>query len=156
MIADPAPLTGTAAAEAAVPVTAAGGGTTGTDDRPAERDGVAELHRSSVTGLPVSAVVDGVDVDAVADAVRGCPAVADLDAGRAVQSIATYLPGRQVAGVRVTDTAVTLQFVLRWGASVSDAAAQIRSAVRHLVDGRAVDLVVAAVTDPPSVAVAAG
>ena len=149
MIADPAPLTRPAATEASVPVTAAGGGGTTQAD---ERDGATDHPRSSVTGLPVSAVVDGVDVDAVAEAVRGCPAVADLDAGRAVQSIATYLPGRQVAGVRVTDTEVTLQFVLRWGASVSDAATQIRSALRHLVGGRTVDLVVAAVTDPPSVA----
>ncbi len=116
----------------------------------------APAGTSVATGRPVSPVVHGVDVDALAAAVRSCPAVADLDPGRAVQSIATYLPGRQVGGIRVTDTATTVQFVLRWGASVSEAASQIRSAVGGLTGGRPIDLVVSAVTDPPAATVATG
>lgn len=95
------------------------------------------------------AVIDGVDVDAVAAAVRGCPAVADLDGGQPVQSVVTYLPGRRVAGVRVADHRVTVQVVLRWGASVADLARQVRSAVKVLTGSRPIDIAVAAVTDPP-------
>lgn len=45
---------------------------------------------AAVTG-PYDAIVDGVDVDRVAAAVRGCPAVADLVDGPP-RGAATYLP----------------------------------------------------------------
>ena len=45
-------------------------------------------------------VVDGVDLDAVAAAVRSCPAIDDLSSGP-WGGVVSYLPGRQVAGVRV-------------------------------------------------------
>jgi hypothetical protein len=94
------------------------------------------------------AVVDGVDVDAVATAVRGCPGVLDLHSGPP-QLIATYLPGRRVEGVRVDRGVVAVQVRARWGASVSDLSAQIRAALRPFVAGRRIDIVWADVADPP-------
>jgi hypothetical protein len=94
------------------------------------------------------AVVDGVDVDAVATAVRRCPGVEDLRGGPP-QLIATYLPGRRVEGVRIDQRAVVVQVRARWGAPVSDLSAQIRSALRPLVAGRRIDIVVADMADPP-------
>lgn len=47
-------------------------------------------------------LVDGVDIDAVAAAVRGCPAVDDLDGGL-LDGTVTYLPGRRVPGIRIAD-----------------------------------------------------
>ena len=46
------------------------------------------------------AIVYGIDVDAVAAAVRACPGVSGLDGGR-YGDVTTYLPGRAVAGVVV-------------------------------------------------------
>jgi len=94
------------------------------------------------------AVVDGVDVDAVATAVRGCPGVLDLHGGPP-QLIATYLPGRAVEGVRIDREAVTVQVRARWGAPVSELATQIRAALRLLAGGRRIDIVWADVADPP-------
>ncbi|MFI7604256.1 hypothetical protein ACIBTV_03945 [Micromonospora sp. NPDC049366] len=92
------------------------------------------------------AVVDGVDVDAVAAAVRACPAVAGLVAlgGRG-----TYLPGRRVDGVVVDADTVLVQVRARWGARAPELAAQVRAAVAPLVAGRHIDVVVADVGDPP-------
>ncbi len=95
------------------------------------------------------AVVDGVDVDAVATAVRGCPGVLDLHGGPP-QLIATYLPGRRVEGVRVDRGVVAVQVRARWGTPVSDLSAQIRAALRPLAAGRRIDIVWADVADPPS------
>jgi hypothetical protein len=94
------------------------------------------------------AVVDGVDVDAVATAVRGCPGVLDLHGGPP-QLIATYLPGRRVEGVRVDRWVVAVQVRTRWGAPVSDLSAQIRATLRPLALGRRIDIVWADVADPP-------
>ena len=49
-------------------------------------------------GTPDSAVIDGVDVDAVAAAVAGCAGVSALDGGQSGEVATTYLPGRKVAG----------------------------------------------------------
>lgn len=103
---------------------------------------------------PHPEVVDGVDVDAVAAAVRSCPGVEDLDAGP-LGSVVSYLPGRQVAGVHVGEQRVTVQVRSRWGVPVPDVGHQVQSAVRPLVAGRPVDVVVAAVGDPAGAAVPA-
>jgi hypothetical protein len=94
------------------------------------------------------AVVDGVDVDAVAAAVRGCPDVLDLHAGPP-QLVATYLPGRRIEGVRIDPEAIAVQVRARWGAPVSDLSAQIRAALAPLAPGRRIDIVLADVADPP-------
>ena len=60
------------------------------------------------TYSPQAAVIDGVDVDAVAAAVAGCAGVAAL-AGGPFGEVTSYLPGRKVAGVAVGNDRVTVQ-----------------------------------------------
>lgn len=95
-----------------------------------------------------AAVVDGVDVDAVAAAVRGCAAVDDLYSSPAA-AVASYLPGRQVAGVRVAQDVVSIQVRGRWGVPVIDLAGQIRAGIIGLVGGRRIDVLVADLSDAP-------
>jgi hypothetical protein len=97
---------------------------------------------------PYDASVDGVDVDLVAAAVRGCPAVAGLIAGPP-HGAATYLPGRRIDGITVTDGTVTIQVRSRWEPA-STLAAQIRRAADGLTPLHRVDVVVADIEDPPS------
>jgi hypothetical protein len=92
------------------------------------------------------AVVDGVDLDAVAEAVRSCAAVDDLSPGL-WGGVVTYLPGRQVPGVRVASDHVVISVRGRWGVPASDLAGQVRAALTRLVGGRRVDLVVADLTE---------
>jgi hypothetical protein len=93
-----------------------------------------------------AAVVDGVDLDAVAAAARSCPAVDDLCAGT-WGGVVSYLPGRQVAGVRVARDHVVISVRGRWGVPVSEMAGQVRAAVTGLVAPRRVDVVVADLAD---------
>jgi hypothetical protein len=98
-----------------------------------------------------SAVIDGVDVDAVAAAVRACAGVDDLFS-TPTATMASYLPGRQVAGVRVSDAVVTIQVRSRWAVPVVSVAAQIRSAVQPLAGGHVIDVVIADIADAPAIA----
>ncbi len=98
---------------------------------------------------PGRAVVDGVDVDALAAAVQSCDGVDDLDRGP-LGSVATYLPGRQLAGIRIGSRRVTLQVKGTWGVPVHELAAQIEQAAAPFVGNRTVDIVLADVTDPTS------
>lgn len=95
------------------------------------------------------AVVDGVNVDAVAAAARACPGVEQLH-GRAPQRTATYLPGRRVEGVRVGRHSVVVQVRARWGVPVPELVAQLRGAITPVVNGRRIDIIVADVGDPPA------
>lgn len=103
-----------------------------------------------MTPAPVqaAAAVDGVDVAAVAAAVLACPAVADLYAGPR-GGPATYLPGRQIRGVRVTPYTLEIEIRARWGVPAAEVAAQIRHALRALAPARRVDIIIADLTDPP-------
>jgi hypothetical protein len=92
-------------------------------------------------------VVDGVDLDAVAAAARGCPAVDDLCSG-AWGGVVSYLPGREVAGVRVASDHVVISVRGRWGVPVSELAGQVRAAVTGLAGPRRVDVVVADLAGP--------
>jgi hypothetical protein len=94
-----------------------------------------------------AAVVNGVDVDAVATAARGCPAVAELFGGAPAWA-ATYLPGRRVEGIRVERDAVLLQVIGRWGVPIVDLVAQLRAVVTPWTAGRRVDIALAGLTDP--------
>ena len=76
--------------------------------------------------------------DRVAETVRSLPGVADLGA----RSIATYLPGRKVAGVDVDSDTVSIHLVARWGYLLTDVAADVRRAVSPLVHGRPIDIVI--------------
>ncbi|HEY0165570.1 MAG TPA: hypothetical protein VGB75_00880 [Jatrophihabitans sp.] len=97
---------------------------------------------------PAEAVlVDGLDVDAVAAAVRGCPAVDDLDGGR-LGSVATYLPGRRVPGIRIEDNRIEVHVRGVWGQPVGLIAQQIRGVLATLSGGRVIDVVLTDVADP--------
>ncbi|MCP2322937.1 hypothetical protein HDA40_001444 [Hamadaea flava] len=94
-------------------------------------------------------LTDDVDVDAIAEAVRRCPGVEDLYAGSPAE-LATYLPGRRVVGVRVAESAVSVQIQVRWGRPIPEIAAAVRTAVAPLAGGRPVDVLVADLVGEPS------
>jgi hypothetical protein len=101
-------------------------------------------------GAPwASAVVDGVDIDAVAAAARSCEGVDDLCPGP-WGGVVSYLPGRQVAGVRIESDHVVISVRGRWGVPVAELARQVRAAVAGLVAPRRVDVVVADLADADS------
>ncbi|MFP5071874.1 hypothetical protein ACLFMI_19700 [Pseudonocardia nantongensis] len=98
----------------------------------------------------------GTDADRVAAAVLGCPGVAALHGGP-FGEIATYLPGRRVAGIRVhpddtagTITAVEVHVIGRFPASVVEIARQVRSALHPVVGAAPVDVVVGDYAEPSS------
>lgn len=105
-----------------------------------------------MTSVPIvgvrDAIVDGVDVDAVAAAVCRCSGVQDLLDGPP-SAAATYLPGRRVDGVRVESEVVVVQVRARWGYSVPEIAAQIHAATAPLTPRHRVDVIVADLGDPP-------
>lgn len=84
-----------------------------------------------------------IDTDRIADAVLGCPGVAQLHGGR-FGEVATYLPGRRVSGIRVDPTApaVEVHVVGRYPASVAEIDHQVRTALLPLLGGARVDVVV--------------
>lgn len=71
--------------------------------------------------------VVGPDPELLAPLVQACPAVAGLHGGR-FGEVATYLPGRRVRGVRVTEAGVEIHVVGRYPASTTEIAAQVRAA----------------------------
>jgi hypothetical protein len=98
------------------------------------------------------AVVDDVNVDAVARAVQACAGVSALSGGR-FGGVASYLPGRRVPGVTVRSDAVEIQVRARWGVPARDLYSQIASVLGPMIDRR-IDVVVADIDDPPSTAAA--
>lgn len=89
-----------------------------------------------------------VDVDAVAAAVAACPSVAHLVQGGPGEQVATFLPGRRVGGVRVTDEAIEVHVATRWDVPIPLAAAEVRSAVSALVGSRSVTVAVDDIDEP--------
>ncbi len=99
--------------------------------------------------VPGPAVIDGVDVDAVAVAVAGCAGVAALDGGP-FGEVASYLPGRKVVGVVVGNGRVTVQVRSRWGIPAVELAAGITTVLAPVTGRRPVDVVLADIDDPPA------
>ena len=99
-------------------------------------------------GVGESAIVDGVDVDAVAAAVRQCDGVSGLDGGP-YHEVATYLPGRTVDGVSVDAGRVQVQVRSRWGVEAPLLATLIQITLAPLVGSRPVDVTIADIDDPP-------
>ena len=97
----------------------------------------------------VAAVIDGVNVDAVAAAVQVCPGVSGLDGGR-FGEVASYLPGRRVPGVVVRKDSVLVQIRARWGIPAADLLSQVTAVVTPLIGARLVEVVVADIDDPPA------
>ncbi|MGO9784096.1 MAG: hypothetical protein ACLPQY_30715 [Streptosporangiaceae bacterium] len=100
-------------------------------------------------GPPDSAVIDGINVDAVAAAVRACPGVSGLDRGQ-FSPVASYLPGRIVGGVEVSGGRVTVQIRARWAVPVPELAARITRVLAPLIRDRPVDVVISDIDDPPA------
>lgn len=94
------------------------------------------------------ALVDGVNVDAVAAAILRCPGVSGLSGGR-FGEVGTYLPGRRVAGVQLTGDTVTVHVRGVWGVPVARLYEQVSAAVAALVARRTMHLVLADIDDPP-------
>lgn len=100
-----------------------------------------------MTSPAESALVDGIDVDAVATAVRGCPAVDDLDGGR-LGGVATYLPGRRVPGIRIDEARIEVHVRAVWNQPASLLAQQIRAALATLSGGKVIDVVLTDIATP--------
>lgn len=87
--------------------------------------------------------------DRVLAAVLAVPEVRDVHAG-VVGEVATYLPGRRINGVRVSDEGdAEVHVVLEFGASIQEATDRVRAAARGVVGGR-VDVTVEDVAAPSS------
>src|SRR6476620_10265325 len=85
--------------------------------------------------------IAGVDVDAVAAAVRTVPGVSELGSS-SPGAVATYLPGRRVLGIRVEPELLTLEVKAHWGVSADQLFSSIRRAVSPLADGRRIHIVI--------------
>jgi hypothetical protein len=103
-----------------------------------------------MTGPVPVAVADSTEADDVASAVRGCPAVDDLCPG-AWGGVVTYLPGRQVPGVRLASDQLVISVRSRWGVPAAEVARQVRVAVMALAGPRRIDVVIADVADRDAV-----
>ena len=100
-------------------------------------------------GLPAGdAVIDGIDVDAVAAVVAGCAGVSGLDGGQ-YGEVTTYLPGRAVPGVVVGDGRVRVQVRSAWDTEVPLLATAITAALAAVTRNRPVDVMIADIDDPP-------
>jgi hypothetical protein len=103
---------------------------------------------ASPQDTPRAALVDGIDIDAVAAIVRGCAGVSALDSGP-FGEVASYLPGRTVPGVAVDDTRIRVQVRSKWGVPATDVATLITAALAPLAGPRPVDVAIADIDDPP-------
>lgn len=81
--------------------------------------------------------VKGSDLERVAAAALGCPAVANL-VGGPLGEVATYLPGRRLTGVRAGEDGVEIHVVARWGRPLPEVADAVRIAVAPHTGGRPV------------------
>ena len=95
-----------------------------------------------------AAIVDGIDLDAVASAVRACPGVSDLTDGR-FGDATSYLPGRRLTGVAVREDAVRISVRARWGVAASDLFDQITLALTPIASKRRIEVVIAEIDNPP-------
>ncbi|MDX6416889.1 MAG: hypothetical protein QOG28_1509 [Trebonia sp.] len=103
---------------------------------------------ASPLDTPRAALVDGIDIDAVAAIVRGCAGVSALDGGP-FGEVASYLPGRTVPGVAVDESRIRVQIRSKWGVPATDVAALITAALAPLAGPRPVDVAIADIDDPP-------
>ena len=88
-----------------------------------------------------------VDVEAVARRVEECPGIASLSSGP-VGLAASYLPGKRVEGVRVTDDLVEVHVVARWGVTTQAVDREVRGAASSMTAGRRLDVFIEDVDVP--------
>ncbi len=82
--------------------------------------------------------------EAAAAAALSVPGVSELHSG-SFGEVATYLPGRRVAGVRVRDSGTSVHVSVAFGADVRQVASDVRRAVATVAPGP-VEVVVEDVT----------
>ena len=99
------------------------------------------------TAPPVAPQAEEDLAERIAAAVRAVPAVHDLHGG-VFGEVATYLPGRQVGGVRLTERGCEIHVAAVAGIPLAETVAAVRVAVAPLVAGP-VDIVVEDVVVPP-------
>lgn len=104
---------------------------------------------SSSTPTPDPPGAPTSDSERVADAVRAVPGVVGLHAG-AVGEAVTLLPGRRVAGVRLTDEATEVHVAVEHGRPVREVADAVRAATRTVLDRPVTVVVEDVVTPEPS------
>lgn len=85
---------------------------------------------------PMPGAPPATEADSVAAAVLSCPGVVALGQG----TLATYLAGRRVDGVRIGDDGIEVAVVTEHGVPVPQVAAEIRAVVSRLAGGRRVDV----------------
>jgi uncharacterized alkaline shock family protein YloU len=79
--------------------------------------------------------------DSIAEAILAVPGVAALHPGM-FGEVGTYLPGRRVTGVRITDDGVDVHVTVHQGVDVRGTAAAVRDAVARVTPGSTVDVTV--------------
>jgi len=85
--------------------------------------------------------MDLADADTVAGLARAVPGVAGLHPGMFGEA-ATYLPGRRVTGVRITDYHIEVHLAVEAGAPIRATAAEVRERVTTAFPGVVVDVTV--------------
>lgn len=91
------------------------------------------------------------DPELIARTVLACPAVESLDSG-GPGGPATYLPGRRIDGVSVSDSAVSVRVRMSWGTTVAAVDTQIRAVLLPIAGGRRVDITVGDIATPQDAA----
>ena len=79
--------------------------------------------------------------EAIAAAVARCPDVAGLSGGP-YGEVATYLPGRSIAGIRLLEDSIEVHVIAHVGAHLPSVAARVRSACAPFAHGRHVDVTI--------------
>ncbi|MFF0815757.1 hypothetical protein ACFYVR_11485 [Rhodococcus sp. NPDC003318] len=74
----------------------------------------------------------GTDAERVAERVLSVPGVAELHGGM-FGEVATYLPGRRLTGVALTDTGCAVHIVVAYPNNVVDVAERVHRAVAPLI-----------------------
>lgn len=81
------------------------------------------------------------DADEVARAAEGVPGVVGLHAGP-YGEVATYLAGRRVQGVQLSENRVSVHVIGRWGTPLHKLGDNVRAAVEPVAQGQPVDVVI--------------
>jgi hypothetical protein len=104
---------------------------------PGSSDRKPDAVATSATPLEPAEVDPAAQADAVVAIALAQPGVARLSSGHAAE-VATYLPGRRVTGVRLTDDAVEVHIVARWVPSLPDLAQRVRESLTAVAGRRKV------------------
>jgi hypothetical protein len=89
--------------------------------------------------------------EAVAAAAASCSGVARLSRGMPVE-VATYLPGKRIYGVRVSDRFIEVHIVAHIGTVLPEVASQVRRAVAPLAPDCRIDVFVDDLESEPEAA----